>query len=84
MTFEMLHKYEKKIKKHIVKADLTRCGHKKYYKKPQLKHVTRCSGTSQLFSIDVINATSYLSFVVASNNWMSYFCSWALAKKYGV
>jgi hypothetical protein len=83
MTFEMLHKYEKKIKKHIVKADLTRCGHKKYYKKPQLKHVTRCSGTSQLFSIDVINATSYLSFVVA-NNWMSYFCGWALAEKYGV
>jgi hypothetical protein len=33
MTFKMLHKHDKKIKKHIVKEDLTRCGHKKYYKK---------------------------------------------------
>jgi hypothetical protein len=37
MTFKMLHKHDKKIKKHIVKPDLTRCGHKKYYKKTRVE-----------------------------------------------
>jgi hypothetical protein len=56
---------------------------KKLIEKPQSKNVTRCSGTSQLFSIDVVNATSHLSFVVTSKIWMPSFCSWLVAEKYG-
>jgi hypothetical protein len=70
-------------KKHVIKADVTRCRHKKINKKPQSKNVTRRSGTSQLFSVDVVNATLQLSFVVASKIWMFSFCSWAVSENFG-
>jgi hypothetical protein len=69
-------------KKHVIKADVTRCRHKKKLIKNH-KNVTRRSGTSQLFSVDVVNATLQLSFVVASKIWMLSFCSWAVAENFG-
>jgi hypothetical protein len=70
-------------RKHVVKADVTRCHHKKINKKPQSKNVTRRSGTSLLFSIDVFNVMLQLNFVVASKIWMFSFCSWAVVENFG-